>query len=92
VEDRISGLKDKINIKEKAEKFLDKRLKHCKKYTQEFSDSIKGQNLQIMGSEEGEEVQANIFNKIIEKFPNLNPANLSFKIVGGIKVFMINRN
>jgi hypothetical protein len=43
---------------------------------QEFSDSIKSPNLQIMGIEEGEEVQAkgihNIVNKIItENSPNI---------------------
>jgi hypothetical protein len=43
---------------------------------QELCNSIKRQNLQIMGNEEGEKVQAkcigNIFNKIIaENFPNL---------------------
>jgi archaeosine-15-forming tRNA-guanine transglycosylase len=43
---------------------------------QELTISIKRPNLRIMGSEEGEEVQAkgihNIFNKIIiENFPNL---------------------
>jgi hypothetical protein len=43
---------------------------------QELSDSIKKPNLRLMGTEEGEEVQAkgihNIFNKLItENFPNL---------------------
>jgi hypothetical protein len=43
---------------------------------QELTDSIKRTNLRMMGTEEGEEVQArgihNIFNKIItENFPNL---------------------
>jgi hypothetical protein len=43
---------------------------------QELNDSIKTPNLRIMGTEEGEEVQAkgmsNIFNKIItENFPNI---------------------
>jgi hypothetical protein len=43
---------------------------------QELSDSLKRLNLRIMGTEEGEEVQAkgihNIFNKIItENFLNL---------------------
>jgi archaeosine-15-forming tRNA-guanine transglycosylase len=43
---------------------------------QKFTNCIKRPNLRIMGSEEGEEVQAkgihNIFNKIIiENFPNL---------------------
>jgi hypothetical protein len=31
VEDRISGLKDKIDIKEKTEEFFDKGLKSCER-------------------------------------------------------------
>jgi hypothetical protein len=45
VEDRISGLEDKIDIKEKTEAISDKRLKSCKRNTQELSDSIKRSNL-----------------------------------------------
>jgi hypothetical protein len=67
---------DKTEIKEKTEEILVKQLKSCEKNMQEFSNSIKRQNLRIMGIEEGKEVQAkgiyNIFNKIIiENFPNL---------------------
>jgi hypothetical protein len=40
VEDRISGLKYKIDIKEKTE-LLDKRLKSCERNTQELFNSIK---------------------------------------------------
>jgi chromosome segregation ATPase len=68
-EDRISELKDKIEIKGKTEELLVKQLKTCKRNIQELTDSIKRPNLRIMGIEEGEEVQAkvihNIFNKII---------------------------
>jgi hypothetical protein len=75
VENRISGLEDEIDIKEKTEELLYKRHKSCERNTQDLSDSIKRPNLQIMGNE-GEEVQVkgihNIFNKIIvENFPNL---------------------
>jgi chromosome segregation ATPase len=75
-EDRISELKDKIEIKGKAEELLVKQLKNCERNIQELTNSIKRANLRIMGIEEGEEVQAkgihNIFNKIITKFfPNL---------------------
>jgi hypothetical protein len=45
VEDRISGLEDKIDNKTKTEEFLDKRLKSCERNTQELSDSIKIPNL-----------------------------------------------
>jgi hypothetical protein len=74
VEDRISGLEDKIDIKEKnkqIEEFLGKRLKSCERNMKE----LKRPNLQIMDIK-GEEVQVkgihNVFNKIIpEKLPNL---------------------
>jgi chromosome segregation ATPase len=75
VEDRISALEEKIEIKEKSEAILIKQLKSCERNMQEISNSIKRQNLRIMGIEEVE-VQVkgihNIFNKIItENFPNL---------------------
>jgi hypothetical protein len=41
VEDRISGLQDKITIDENTEFLLGKRLKIHKKNKQEISDSIK---------------------------------------------------
>jgi hypothetical protein len=41
VEDRISELKDKIEIKEKTEEILVKQLKSCERNVEEFSDSIK---------------------------------------------------
>jgi hypothetical protein len=45
VENRISKLWDKIEIKEKkTEKILIKQLKSCKKNMQELSDSIKKPN------------------------------------------------
>jgi hypothetical protein len=31
MEDRISGLEDKIDIKERTEEFIDKRLKSCER-------------------------------------------------------------
>jgi septal ring factor EnvC (AmiA/AmiB activator) len=76
VEDRISGLKDKLDIKGKTEGLLVKQLKSYERNMQELSNSIKRSKLRIMGIEEGEEVQAkvihDIFNKIIaEIFPNL---------------------
>jgi hypothetical protein len=57
VEDRILGLGDKVDIKDKTEEFLDKRLKICKRKMQKPRDSIKRPNLQIMGTEKEEEVQ-----------------------------------
>jgi hypothetical protein len=76
VDNRISALEDKIEIKQKTEDLLVKQLKNCERNIQEFSNSIKRSNLTVMGTEEGEEVQSKgihiIFNKIItENFPNL---------------------
>jgi hypothetical protein len=45
VENRNSGLKDKIDIKEKTEELLNKRLKSCKRNKQQLSDSTKRPNL-----------------------------------------------
>jgi hypothetical protein len=56
VEDRISGLEDRIEIKEKTEEILFKQLKSCERNMEELSDSIKRPNLRIMGIEEGEEM------------------------------------
>jgi archaeosine-15-forming tRNA-guanine transglycosylase len=76
VGNRLSELKDRIEIKEKTEELLVKQLKTCERNMQELNDSTKRPNLRIMGIEEGEEVQAkgihNIFNKMItENFPKL---------------------
>jgi chromosome segregation ATPase len=76
VEDRISELEDQMEIKGKTEELLVKQLKTCESNMQKLTNSIKRQNLRIIGIEEGGEVEAkgidNIFNKIItENFPNL---------------------
>jgi hypothetical protein len=76
VEDRVSELKDEINVKLKRDKFLVKKLKSCERNKQEFSNFIKRPNLRIMGIEEGEDMQAegicNISNKIVtENCPNI---------------------
>jgi hypothetical protein len=76
VEDRISELEDKTEIKEKTRDILVKWIKSCERNMEELSDSIKRPNLRIMGIQEGEEVKAkglcNIFNKIVtENIPNL---------------------
>jgi hypothetical protein len=73
VEDKISQIKDKIDICEKNRRIL--RLQSCGRNTQELCNSIKSSHLffnaQNMGIEEKEKVQAkgihNIFNKIITK-------------------------
>jgi hypothetical protein len=45
VEDRISGLKDNIDIKEIIEEHLQKRLQICKKNVKELCDSTRRPNL-----------------------------------------------
>jgi hypothetical protein len=75
MEDRISELEVKTEIKEKNRRNLSQILKSCEKNMQ-LNDSIKRPNSRIMSTEEGEEVQTkviyNIFNKITkENFPNL---------------------
>jgi chromosome segregation ATPase len=49
VEDRISELKDNIEIKEKTEEILFKQLKSCERNMQELSNSIKRPNVRITG-------------------------------------------
>jgi septal ring factor EnvC (AmiA/AmiB activator) len=56
VEDRISELEDKMEIKGKTEQLLVKQLKTCKRNMKELTNSIKRPNLRIMAIEEGEEV------------------------------------
>jgi chromosome segregation ATPase len=58
VEDGLSELKDKIEIKEKTEELLFRQLKSCGRNMQGLSNSIKRLSLRIMNNEEGEEVQA----------------------------------
>jgi chromosome segregation ATPase len=74
VEDKISELKDKIEIREQTKEMLVKQLKSCERNMHELTDNIKRTNLRIMCIKE-EEIEAkgicNIFNKIItENFPN----------------------
>jgi septal ring factor EnvC (AmiA/AmiB activator) len=58
VEDRITELKHKIEIREKIKEILVKQLNSCERNMQELIDSLKRPNLRIMGIEEGEEVKA----------------------------------
>jgi hypothetical protein len=79
VEDRIAELNDKTEIKEKAEKPLVKQHKSCERNMRELTDSIKRPSPRIMGIEEEVEAKGihNIFNKIVENFPNLEEDLLS---------------
>jgi hypothetical protein len=78
VEDRISELKDKIEIKGKTEDMLVKQFKSCERTMQELTDSIKRPNLRIMGIKECKEIHAkgihNIFLKISDFPPCQAPA------------------
>jgi chromosome segregation ATPase len=58
VEDRISELEDKMEIKGKTEELLVKQLNTCERNMQELTDSIKRPNLRLMSIQEGKEVQA----------------------------------
>jgi hypothetical protein len=75
-EGKNSELEHKMEIQGKTKELLVKQLKTREKNMQELTNSIERPNLNIMGNEEGEEVQAkgihNIVNKIItENFPNV---------------------
>jgi chromosome segregation ATPase len=50
-EDRISELEDKMETKGKTEELLVKQLKTCERNMQGLTNSIKRQNLRIMGIE-----------------------------------------
>jgi hypothetical protein len=59
-------LENKADAKQKTtEEYLEKRLKSCKRNMQELCNSIERPNLQIMGIERGEQIQAkSMVNKI----------------------------
>jgi hypothetical protein len=67
VEDRISELEDKIEIKEQTEEILAKQHKNYERNMQELSESIKKANLKIIGIKQREEVQANEISDIFNK-------------------------
>jgi chromosome segregation ATPase len=76
VEDKISELKNEMEIKGKTEELLVKQLKTYERNMQELTDSIKRPNLRIMGIEEGEEVQAKGIHHILDKIITENFSNL----------------
>jgi hypothetical protein len=65
VEDRISELEDKMEIQGKTEELLVKQLKTSERNMQELTESIKKQNLRMMGNEE--EMQAKGILSIFHK-------------------------
>ena len=76
MEERISGAEDKLEEIDSSTKENLKSNKSLTQNIQEMWDTVKRQNLRIIGIEEGEEAQLkgaeNIFNKIIEEnFPYL---------------------
>jgi chromosome segregation ATPase len=76
VEDRISELENKTEVKGKTEDLLVKQLKTCKRHMQELNDSIKRPNLRIKGVEEGEEMQIKGFHNVVNKAITENTPNL----------------
>jgi hypothetical protein len=74
VQDRVSGLRNKIDIKEKTEEFIDKTQELQKEYirTLLLHEKTKSANHGSWEEEVEDKGAQNIFNKIIaEKFPNL---------------------
>jgi uncharacterized coiled-coil protein SlyX len=76
VENRVSGTEDKVEELNQTIKDHKRMLRKYEWDMQDIWDTIKRPNLQIMGIEEGEEIQTkgidNLFNRIIaENFPNL---------------------
>jgi chromosome segregation ATPase len=71
-EDRISELEDEIEIKVKTEELLVKQLKTCERNMQELPDSIKRQNLRIVGKQK--ELVIYLTKKTTENFQNLEKA------------------
>jgi chromosome segregation ATPase len=71
-EDRISELEDEIEIKVKTEELLVKQLKTCERNMQELPDSIKRQNLRIVGKQK--ELVIYLTKKTPENFQNLEKA------------------
>jgi hypothetical protein len=76
VENKVPGTKDKVEELDQTVKDYERMLRKYEQNMQDIWDTIKRPNLQIMGVEEGREIQTkgidNLFNRIIaEKFPNL---------------------
>jgi hypothetical protein len=76
VENKVPGTKDKVEELDQTVKDYERMLRKYEQNMQDIWDTIKRPNLQIMGVEEGKEIQTkgidNLFNRIIaEKFPNL---------------------
>ena len=74
-EGRISGIEDEIMEKDEAEKKKDKQILDHKKRIRELSDSMKCNNIHIIGVPEEEEREKGaevVLEQIIaENFPNL---------------------
>jgi hypothetical protein len=75
-------MKDRVQELDQTVKYHERMLRKCEWNMQNTWDTMKRAYLQIMGVEEGEEIQTkgieNIFNRIIaEKFPNLEKEGVS---------------
>jgi uncharacterized coiled-coil protein SlyX len=76
VENRVPGMEDKVEELDQIVKDHERMLRKYEWNMQAIWDTMKRSNPQIMGVEEGEEIQTkgsdNLFNKIIaENFPNI---------------------
>ena len=74
-EDRISELEDKVEKNTQKEQEKEKRLRMNEEAIREMQDSMKRNNIRVIGIPEGEEEEQgieNLFEKVmIENFPNL---------------------
>jgi predicted nuclease with TOPRIM domain len=61
VEVRVSGLEDKVHIKEKKEVCLEKRLKSCERHMQELSDSFKDQTCEPWASKKEKKCKPKVY-------------------------------
>ena len=80
-EDWISQLKDKIETNTQKEQEKEKRLRKNEEGLREMQDTVKCNNIRIIGKPEGEEeeqLRENIFEKVMmENFPNLMRENVT---------------
>ena len=80
-EDRISELEDKVGKNTQKEQEKEKRLRKNEEGLREMQDTMKCNNIRIIGIPEGEEEEQgieNLFEEVMmENFPNLRRENVT---------------
>ena len=75
MEERVSGIEDKLMVRKEAEEKREKQFKNHEERLREINDSLRRKNLHIIGvpeSAEGDRGPESIFEQIIaENFPNM---------------------